>query len=1715
MSLVISLVYSVLIFCYQFFEMLGALNIPKWFSRLCWNSNVHFGQPAPEPVLAIDEIYDTPPTEQDGSPPVDALPSAKQGSIGMDVMLDSTILLTKHKLTMSILGFFNLGLEFNPEVVCEFIAGLGSGRPFFSFFLHQSEFLGAQVLLSASSILGIKMGTLLYARVQERFLFYDNDHLTPAAVATLGLQTSTIVSACINLLPSEFADLVTVAMYLHDLHNLNVRLETVVINMVTDQERRDMVVKFMKWMVEYFVTPDVERENNPRNTKTNERCKWKHCEKFKTVSFEDIIECSAEATIASHLLRGAARSNSYVTLERLFQHYIRNSHPTLWKNLFKGSKTIAYFIKYVDVEDLNLAFSKFFDMNPGNYCFMHHLLKVRKMLTSPIVSAQDLIALTASSSSFDDNNADRFFDELRMKGVRLPADQGDLKMVYFLTASWMKISKEKVLFPLPPRNAQIITLLTVASWAKSLLKKNDKRMGKALIAQVGTGEGKSLIIAMMAIYFVKVLGKRVHILENNQGLLDKDVETMKPLFAKFGILTQQEGAEAEDKPTLTWTSTEMQNQHDSRREFCKGKVGVTYCLRRNLEQSFQESIMAEDYKPLTNTVLIVDEVDDLIVDEHPNQPYATKDIDQARFQRACTEAQIEIERAALAGEDFVISDFAHGDFAYETAAYAYQRSKSMVLNKDYAILQDGKYVILQDGKPIEVYDYALEYLKFIKHGMAPTFSSTYYVQSVPYLLSQYDCITGFSGSLGSTSERDFLAQQYKAWSFNTPSFLDTCTGDGKKPPKLMADPLYPGVPCVHVYDTEDQQVDKIVEMCLRLHTKVPVLVIAKSPEEAIAIEAKVKAALAERLIGLYPNSSSRNKYVQLFRQYKLNSITLDTENWEKIVSRATSKGPEEDRFCITITDPFGGRGHDFDVNNDEVNNGGGLAVIMTFIPASKRVWMQCLGRTSRKDNNGQYAVVLCADCSPVSSMKNSLVDYSLKDANATAIANLYKGSLIKELLTMQDDKQRKRLSSKEEEIVSGKRANRLCDLFYKAYGSMKEGKWPSCKEHVELRALLADTPYGTNALNSAYLSFQLEEHDAASADFAPPNMRNSAFWTAKDAADWIASNVVSPENAEPTDISNPLPPPPAQQWYDNPQRSDQEVIFSQEKGQSAAAKNNVSDQEEIFSQEKGPSAAAKNNVADARRVSKVVKDNDLTGLNYSDYFNYNEQQELPIDNTNEQPAPQMLPTAPLPRNVEFSADLDRLIILDENTSFLPPPPTDAPTRRPTAPRSENEHPCKPPVVALPIVFEVVPVLPPPPPGVPSHTVAANPTEGSASLLSTIVAASGTGSTESSGSVAMSLVGGIRFAIEVRELKELCVGDTNRLTNQMDAALKDRMYGIKSNDPLTVAVTDSAGNGVAGLAVSGAIIKARNEYTMIFRTNVTPEEYQYNMLLYGRKKVEVHCKGIQILSAQGVLIKPAPKLRPPALFAFYNAADNTRVPAGGTVLISSRDDPRFTLARPLFTAISIPYTGADISLPRNLPDCVITVAPDISGYNNEYSEKFILFGNETIPGEVKRIMLSKNNLVEGEWRVVLSWGKHPKDLDLYCITNFQPRKVYFGMKNEGGQHDPTMGSIELDIDVRQGFGPETITFTPNPAKKYRFIVHNYTGNAIKSLANSGGKIVVNKSRGPPVQFEVPTDIVLGDDGEIARFWHVFDLIEGVLLSVNKVTKVDLRGAEVRL
>ena len=82
---------------------------------------------------------------------------------------------------------------------------------------------------------------------------------------------------------------------------------------------------------------------------------------------------------------------------------------------------------------------------------------------------------------------------------------------------------------------------------------------------------------------------------------------------------------------------------------------------------------------------------------------------------------------------------------------------------------------------------------------------------------------------------------------------------------------------------------------------------------------------------------------------------------------------------------------------------------------------------------------------------------------------------------------------------------------------------------------------------------------------------------------------------------------------------------------------------------------------------------------------------------------------------------------------------------------------------------------------------------------------------------------------------------------------------------------------------------------------------------------------------------------------------------------------------------------------------------------------------------------------------------------------------------------------MDCDVRTGEGPETITFTPFADKKYRFFVHNYSNES--PLSNSGANIIVHKGDGDTMRFDIPTDIVM-DGGEHARYWNVFDVVDGI-------------------
>ena len=91
---------------------------------------------------------------------------------------------------------------------------------------------------------------------------------------------------------------------------------------------------------------------------------------------------------------------------------------------------------------------------------------------------------------------------------------------------------------------------------------------------------QSIVIAMLAIYTVKQLGKRVHVLENNEGLLERDFATYHSFYESFGMTCAKRA--------------------DATSQIC-------YCLKASNNAFFNEQILRGKLD-LSDIVLIVDEV---------------------------------------------------------------------------------------------------------------------------------------------------------------------------------------------------------------------------------------------------------------------------------------------------------------------------------------------------------------------------------------------------------------------------------------------------------------------------------------------------------------------------------------------------------------------------------------------------------------------------------------------------------------------------------------------------------------------------------------------------------------------------------------------------------------------------------------------------------------------------------------------------------------------------------------------------------------------------------------------------------------------------------------------------------------------------------------------------------------------------------------------------
>lgn len=127
-----------------------------------------------------------------------------------------------------------------------------------------------------------------------------------------------------------------------------------------------------------------------------------------------------------------------------------------------------------------------------------------------------------------------------------------------------------------------------------------------------------------------------------------------------------------------------------------------------------------------------------------------------------------------------------------------------------------------------------------------------------------------------------------------------------------------------------------------------------------------------------------------------------------------------------------------------------------------------------------------------------------------------------------------------------------------------------------------------------------------------------------------------------------------------------------------------------------------------------------------------------------------------------------------------------------------------------------------------------------------------------------------------------------------------------------------------------------------------------------------------------------------------------------------------------------------------------------------------------------VFVLSQQLQTGQYRIVLSWGATPSDLDSHLWTTIGDviYEIYYGDQGSA----TTAPFVILDTDDVDGYGPETITIyqLSSPAI---FAVYNYSGDP--EITASNARIEVYSGNQKIANYSVPTT-------GTGRWWYVFDL-----------------------
>eukprot|EP00930_Biecheleria_cincta_P042334 TRINITY_DN29121_c0_g1_i1.p1 TRINITY_DN29121_c0_g1~~TRINITY_DN29121_c0_g1_i1.p1 ORF type:complete len:1577 (+),score=242.18 TRINITY_DN29121_c0_g1_i1:81-4811(+) len=674
----------------------------------------------------------------------------------------------------------------------------------------------------------------------------------------------------------------------------------------------------------------------------------------------------ADLDICLHLVDRVESRNDVFLLRAQALIEDKNTAPKDFRSLLTHLGTMLFFLKYIKYEDLKLTYTEFQRQLRSNAGLDSAVVEYLRSAERVYPPGSELVKLSNDKDLTDRKIIDSVLKQLRKPACSgyIPsfiAGQDSLGPFREIFYQWAVAVRNKFNLLVLPHHTQVVCMLMFRCFLES---GKSSRTPHTLIAQVGTGEGKSMIVAALAVYVVLVLRKKAHVVVDDDTLLERDFSTFKCVFDAFQI----EMPNSRQRPlSAVLCVSEEQLASRGKEPFLSTRVDpdadICYCEAKHV-QSFYASIARGqncDFSGFDDCVLILDEVDALVIDEEPNEVFVYPN--EELSEMATSVASILASGSSKEKLSTLQASTQHPAAPRVIAEMVkeWAHGERLVAGQDFVYSKEaGRNLMLQAGRANpKSWSLALECRNF-QDGLMPRilFQERLFVMSRPRVFRRYHRILGLSGSPGSSPERQFLADTYRAAFVSVPPFLKTCKGCAFReatPARLGSQQR-----AVYVEGSSEAQFRRVAEVVLEARKRVPVLVIARDRAQVDDIVTYLREVASSLSFGV-------GVAEDIIRSLSRNLYESDPEQWKENLNKSTL--PVGDRnnqsgttkhWRVTVTDPRGGRGTDYRVDDPHVDAEGGLLLVPTVVPSSRREWTQFLGRTARQDCRGQFCCILAA-----------------------------------------------------------------------------------------------------------------------------------------------------------------------------------------------------------------------------------------------------------------------------------------------------------------------------------------------------------------------------------------------------------------------------------------------------------------------------------------------------------------------------------------------------------------------------------------------------------------------------------------------------------------------------------------------------------------------------------------------------------------------------------